>query len=113
MPEGLEGPLVQMDEETRKKKVDFLLEWSQSQTRNMRGEQAEKLTGQITEFKKLVEQKDWAGADKLVNTVMQEMSGGGGGQGRRGRRGGDEGGQGGEGRRRRRGGEEGGTGRIK
>ena len=125
LPEGLEAPLAQMDEDTRKKKVDFLIEWAGNQTKSMRGEQAEKLTGQITEFKKMVEQKNWAGADKLVNTVMQEISGGGegrrgrrggeggqGGEGRRRRRGGDEG-EGGEGRRRRRGGDEGGTGRIK
>ncbi len=116
MPEGLEAPLAQMDDETRQKKVNFVIEWAQNQTKSMRGEQSEKLTGQITDFKKLVEQKDWKAADELINKVMQELSGRGGrggGQGRR-RRGG-EGGEGGEGRRRRRGGDEGGTGtgRIK
>ncbi len=105
MPEGLEAPLAQMDEETRQKKVNFLVDWAKTQTDSMRGEQAEKLTGQVSEFKKLVEKKEWKAADELIKKVMTELSGGNrGGEGRR-RRGGDRGGE------RRREGE--GSGRIK
>ncbi|MHC4919341.1 MAG: hypothetical protein ACYTKC_07070 [Planctomycetota bacterium] len=106
MPEGLEAPLAQMDDETRQKKVNYVIEWAKNQTQRMRGEQAEKLTGQIGDFKKLVEKKEWKAADALIEKVMQALSGGGNrGEDRR-RRGGE---RGGEGRRR----EGGGTGRIK
>lgn len=106
MPEGLEAPLAQMDDETRQKKVDYLMAWAKGEIDRQRGEQAEKLKGQVAEFKKLVEQKDWKAADELVNKVMAELSGGSRrGEGRR-RRGGDQGGE----RRRR---QEGDSGRIK